>query len=138
MFQNKAKKNLKRVRIAIENAINAQTHGMDAISGRLCKQYVLEQFDRLSTSKASINQCATYNSETDYEKVAYTLIYNLCERGLSSGSLNTYPGLLNPTGEAVYALFGNVLNRFKECYGLNEEGYRAELTAVKEAINTLG
>ena len=138
MFQSKGKKNIKKLRSAIEIALNARAPSNMLNGAVLCKNYVLAKFDVIASNKQSEKECSEYGDDFDYERAAYNMIYNICERGLASGSLNVCPGILTPEGEALNGLVHNVINHFEKNGWLSKKDCESAKKYILDGINTYG
>lgn len=114
MFLSKEKTNIKKLRSAVEFVVNANAPTRIINGTALCRQYVLSSFDKITSYDAVKKDCASFGDDFNYERKAYDLVFNICQNGIVSGSLNLMPGLLSPVGEAVFGLFENVINHYEK------------------------
>lgn len=138
MFQSKGKKNLKKLRSAIEIVISANAPKRSANGLAFSREYVLARFDQIAENGTAKRSCAEYGDDFDYERAAYNMVYNICETGLGSGTLNVLPGTLSLVGQAVFELFDNILHRFEKNEWLSHDECVTAYKDVKNAIRELG
>lgn len=135
MFDFAYKRNLKRFMIVVDAIVqraNKQYSTPD------CTPYLIPKVEQII--ERSKSQIARWNENTNVERFAHTVLYNVAFDTLSSGALHLYRGVLDPMSPAnkLQWVVSHCLEYAVKTGEITREQYNDQLLILNENIERIG